>query len=160
MRKKILTLLVLLAAVVTGAVAQETLTVYDATDPDLNFHVPVRGLGASGYLKCEMVYPASEVRGMAGGTINKMMYYANVPAPAAWTGTFQVFMKEVTDASISSGYASRGRLYIRPASVRMKILFSSNHKFLILSIIDLLKWVHAHLNRKRTSFQILLIVWA
>ena len=78
--------------------AQE-LTVHDGTAT--NSYVPVYGFYGDAYNKCEMVYPAAELSDMEGGTINSLTFYASTPAAEAWTGTFQVFMAEVADATIS-----------------------------------------------------------
>ena len=98
MRNKILSLLVLLVAA-TGAWAEE-LTVYDGTAT--NDYVPVHGFYADAYLKCQTVYPATELAAMAGNSITSLTYYATSPAPEAWIGTFQVHVVEVADATISS----------------------------------------------------------
>ena len=78
--------------------AQE-LTVYDGSAT--NSYVPVYGFYGDAYNKCEMVYAAAELSDMAGGTINSLTFYASTPAAEAWTGTFQVFLTEVADATIS-----------------------------------------------------------
>jgi hypothetical protein len=98
MRNKILSLLVLLVAA-TGAWAEE-LTVYDGTAT--NSYVPVYGFYADAYLKCQAVYPATELAAMAGNSITSLTYYATAPATEAWNSTFQVHVIEVADATISS----------------------------------------------------------
>ncbi len=133
-KKRFLTFLALLCLTVSGAWAQETLTVYDGIDPAQSSSVPVCGTWADKYLKCEMVYPASDLSEMAGGTINKMMYYKNVQAAATWTGTFQVFMKEVTDASISSYYGTDGATIVYEGKLNstqstMEITFSTPYHY-------------------------------
>ena len=83
--------------------AQSELTIYeDGTATSGN--VPVHGLWADAYLKCEFVVPADELADMTGGTISKMTYYATSPAAEAWTGTFQVFLMEVDNTSIDAYY--------------------------------------------------------
>ncbi len=79
-----------------------TLLVHDGTATN-NF-IPAYGFYADAYLKAEFVYPATELSDMNGGTIDAMTFYASTPATEAWTSTWQVFMSEVTDASISSFY--------------------------------------------------------
>ena len=115
-----------------AAQAQETLTVHDGTAT--NSYVPIYGLWADAYLKCEMVYPASELSDMEGGTIAKMTYYATTPATAAWTGTFQVFMKEVPDASISSFYGTDGATIVYEGTLdgthsAMEITFGTPYEY-------------------------------
>lgn len=83
----------------TGAWADE-LTVFegDAT----NSYVPVYGFYADAYLKSEVVMPASELSAMNGGEISAMSFYLSTPASAAWTSTFQVFLKEVSETTLSA----------------------------------------------------------
>ena len=73
---------------------------YDGTAT--NDYVPVHGFYADAYLKCQAVYPATELAAMAGNSITSLTYYATSPAPEAWIGTFQVHVVEVADATISS----------------------------------------------------------
>ena len=78
----------------------ETLTVHDGTVT--NDFVPVYGYWADAYLKAEFVMPASELADMAGGTITSMKFYAS-QADVSWgNANFQVFLTEVTDATISA----------------------------------------------------------
>ena len=84
-----------------GVRAQSELTIYeDATSA--SDYVPVYGTWADAYLKCEFVVPAEELASMEGATISQMTFYLSSSAGAAWTGTFQVFLKEVNDATISA----------------------------------------------------------
>ena len=101
MRKLILNILLLLAMAM-GAVAQETLTVYDGAET--NGYVPVYGFYCDAYLKAEFIIPSSDLDEMNGGTISGMEFYLSSPAAEAWTGTFQVFLKEV-DATTLSAYS-------------------------------------------------------
>ncbi len=101
MRKLILNIILLLAMAI-GAAAQETLTVYDGTET--SNHVPVYGFYCDAYLKAEFVIPSSDLDEMNGGTISGMEFYLSSPAAEAWTGTFQVFLKEV-DATTLSAYS-------------------------------------------------------
>ena len=85
----------------------ETLTVYeDATEA--NGFVPVYGYYGDAYNKCEFVVPATELNAMEGGTISQMTFYLGSPATAAWTGTFQVFLKEVETTEISEFFGTEG----------------------------------------------------
>jgi len=99
MKKKIFSLLVLLAAAVSGAWAEE-LTVYDGTTT--NGYVPFYGFYADAYLKCEFVMPASELSDMSGAEINAMTFYASSPATAQWGSTVQVFMKEISETTLNN----------------------------------------------------------
>ena len=99
-RKSLLFLLLIALLAPWAAYAQETLTVHEGTATSNN--VPVHGLWADAYLKCEMVYPATELSDMEDGTISKLTFYASSPAAAAWSGTFQVFISEVSETTISA----------------------------------------------------------
>ena len=78
----------------------ETLTVNDATAT--NSYVPVYGFYADAYLRCQYVMPAADLAAMNGAAISQMEFYLSGSAADAWTGTFQVYMTEVTDATISA----------------------------------------------------------
>ncbi|MCR5657762.1 MAG: fibronectin type III domain-containing protein [Bacteroidales bacterium] len=84
-----------------AAQAQSELTIYEDASTTSSY-VPVYGLWADAYLKCEFVVPASELEEMAGGSISQMTFYLTSPAAAAWTGTFQVFLKEVESETITA----------------------------------------------------------
>ena len=107
MKKKSLLLILLMALLAPWAAkADGTLTVHDGSAT--NGYVPVEGYWADNYLKCEIVYPASELSDMNGQYILNMTWYLTSPAPAAWTGTFQIFMKEVAETSISAYSGTEG----------------------------------------------------
>ena len=98
--KKVFLFLTMLLFAFTGTMKAELLTVHDGTGT--SSYVPAYGFYADAYLKCEMVYPAAELSDMANGTINSITFYASSPAAEAWTGTWQVFVNEVADATISA----------------------------------------------------------
>ncbi len=80
--------------------AQETLTVYDGTANNSN--VPFYGLYADTYgAASEVVFPSAQLAEMAGGSISSMTFYLSTPATAAWTGTFQVYLSEITETTLS-----------------------------------------------------------
>ena len=106
MKKKVFSLMMMLLLAFTGFVRADELTVHDGTGT--NGYVPVYGFYADAYLKCEMVYPASELSVMNGGQISSMAFGISSPAEEAWTGTFQVFVKEVSDATISDFSGTTG----------------------------------------------------
>lgn len=129
-RRATLLLLTMLCSL-TGAWANE-LTVYDGTVT--NQYVPVYGWYAEAYLKCEYVIPASELPAMNNGTISKMTYYLSSSASAAWTGTFQVFLKEVSETSISAYSGTEGAtiVYEGPLDATgstMEVDFSTNYTY-------------------------------
>ena len=82
------------------AIAQETLAVYDggATDG----FVPVYGLYADAYNKCQMIMPADDLSNMVYGTISKITWYLATPAAAPWGGNFQIYLSEVSQATFAS----------------------------------------------------------
>ncbi|MCR5013230.1 MAG: fibronectin type III domain-containing protein, partial [Bacteroidales bacterium] len=103
MKSKNLLLMLLLALCMPwAAIGQETqtLTVHDGTAT--NNYVPVYGFNVDHYLKCEMVYPASELSAMNGAEISSMKFYASQENVTWGSTNFQVFMTEVTSTSISS----------------------------------------------------------
>jgi len=106
MKKKVFSLMMMLLLAFTGFVRADELTVHDGTGT--NGYVPVYGFYADAYLKCEMVYPASELSVMNGGQISSMAFGISSPAAEAWTGTFQVFVKEVSDATINDFSGTTG----------------------------------------------------
>ena len=105
--KKVFLFLTMLLFAFTGTMKAQSLTVHDGTGT--SSYVPAYGFYADAYLKCEMVYPAEELSDMAGGMINSITFYASSPAAEAWTGTWQVFVTEVADATISA--------YVGPGTV-------------------------------------------
>ena len=86
--------------------AQNTLTV--AAGSATNTQVPVHGNWADAYLRCQTIYPASMIEEaatsvfMETGSITGLTYYLSTPASAAWTGTFEVKMKETSEETLSA----------------------------------------------------------
>ena len=68
--------------------------------------VPVYGNYCNNYQKNEFVLSAAELAAMNGKAITQMRLYLSSKASAVWTGTFQVFMKEVDFSSFSSAQYS------------------------------------------------------
>ena len=99
MSKKLILFLMVLLLGSTSFLRADELTVHDGTGT--SSYVPVYGFYADAYLKCEMVFPAAELTDMENGTINGMTFYATSPAAEAWTATWQVFVAEVANATIS-----------------------------------------------------------
>ena len=100
MKKILLFLMLALFCIPWAANAQNTLTVHDGTTT--NNYVPIYGYYADAYLKCQMVYPASELTAMNGQDIMAMSFYTSQPSLSALDGTFQVWIKEVDDATLSA----------------------------------------------------------
>ena len=99
MRRKLILFLMLALFGSSSFLRADELTVHDGTTT--NNLVPLYGFYADAYLKCEMVYPATELTDMANGTISGLTFYTDSPASDAWTATFQVFVAEVENATIS-----------------------------------------------------------
>jgi len=78
------------------------LTVCDGTAT--NGNVPVHGLWADAYLKCQMVYSAEMLEEMEGGEITSLKYYISSPSSVAnWgSASFQVYMMEVPSTTIAA----------------------------------------------------------
>lgn len=130
MKNFLLFLMFALFCVPWAANAQETLTVHDGTA--LNSNVPVHGLWADAYLKCEMVYPQAELVDMVDGTITGMKFYASTPASEAWTGTWQVSLMEVSNATISE-FAGPGTVVyegtLDGTQPEMEIIFTNPYSY-------------------------------
>ncbi len=118
----------------TEARAQEELTVYENAT-GTNGYVPVYGFYADAYNKCEFVIPADGLADMEGGTISQMTFYLSSPAQESWgSAEFQVFMKEVNDATISafSGTADATIVYegsLDGTQSEMTIEFTSEYQY-------------------------------
>ena len=112
MKRKVFSLMMGLVLAFTGLAKAGELTVNDGTVT--NGLVPVYGLYADAYLKCEYILPASQLSAMVGEPISQMKFYLSSPAAAAWTGTnFRVFLKEVSNTTLSAytGYADATVVY-------------------------------------------------
>ncbi len=85
----------------TTAIPDNCITLFD--DTETNVYVPVYGLYADSYLKCQTVYPAAQLQNIAGSQLTGLTYYTSAPADAAWTGAnFKVYLMEVDYTSISA----------------------------------------------------------
>ena len=87
--------------------AQNTLTVADGTAT--NSYVPVYGLYVDDFVRCQTIYPASEIEGAAGsylmtnGSITGLTYYLSTSAAASWgDAIFVVNIKEVTATTLTA----------------------------------------------------------
>ena len=86
-----------------AANAQNTVTVCDGTTTNSN--IPVYGYsGDTQGTTSEFVIPASTegMRSMSGMDITGMSFYVSSAAEAAWTATFQVYMKEIDGTTLSA----------------------------------------------------------
>ena len=101
MRKHLLQWMLLLVAfaVPWTTHAQLELTVADGTGTNSN--VPIHGLWADAYLRCQTIYPAEDLSEMTGSSIQGLTYYLSSPATEAWTGTWEIKITEVTASTLS-----------------------------------------------------------
>ena len=134
MMKKLLLNWLLLLTMAIGAVAQETLTVYES-ETNTNSYVPIYGyyVDNSG-LKCEFVIPSEELDGMTNGTISAMKFYLSSQASAAWNASFQVFMKEVDYTTMSGFEGTTGATIVYSGvlnanSSTMDVNFTENYVY-------------------------------
>jgi hypothetical protein len=152
MNKKLLSLLLFVIAAFTTAFAQETLTVYDGDAS--NSYVPIYGLYCDSYLKCEYVIPATELQDMTGATITNLTWYLKTVASGDWgAANFQVFLKEVEDATLSA-YSGPGTIVYEGAldgtQPEMNIEFDASYVYnggnLIVGVYNLVKggWKSAY----------------
>ena len=112
---------------------QSQLTIYEDGTATSSY-VPVHGLWADAYLKCEFVVPTNQLGAMTGGTISQMDFYLTSPAGAAWTGTFQVFLMEVDDETISAYYGPGNATIVYEGQLDgtqdiMTVAFSNNYTY-------------------------------
>ena len=95
-----MTLLVALLGSVTGAWAEEELTVYDRTD--FNGYLPIYGLFADSQgAASEFVIPSYMLTEMKDGTISELKFYVRTSAALAWTATIQVYLKEISGTTLT-----------------------------------------------------------
>ena len=80
-----------------------TLTVNDGTNT--NSYVPIYGYYADGNCKSQFIIPASALGDMLGGTVSDMTFYLNSSSSISFTGTWDVYVKEVDNATLS-GFVS------------------------------------------------------
>ena len=103
--KKHLLLALLLFAFGARSFAQVPLTVADGSET--NEFVPIYGWYADAYLRCQVVYPAADLAGMAGGTINSLTFYLSSTASGSWgSANFHVRLGSASESTISAFYPS------------------------------------------------------
>ncbi|MBQ6083112.1 MAG: choice-of-anchor J domain-containing protein [Bacteroidales bacterium] len=130
MSKKLILFLMVLFLGSTSFLRADELTVHDGTAT--NSYVPVYGFYADAYLKCEMVFPAAELADMENGTITGMTFYA-ATASASWgSANFQVFVSEVSAATISDFAGPGTVVYEGPLSIAdnvMNVVFATPYEY-------------------------------
>ena len=96
-----MSLALLVALCCHTAASAETLTVCNGTDNSQ--YLPVYGYWADvSDTKSEFVIPKGELSDMEDGTISALTFYLQQSATAAWTATFEVYLKEI-DATTLTG---------------------------------------------------------
>ena len=79
--------------------------------------MPIIGSFGDYYQKSEFVMPAAELAAMDKKAITKMQFYLQTKATTAWTGTYQVFMKEVDFTGISNYSGTTGATTVYEGSL-------------------------------------------
>ena len=94
-------MLFLLAALLSFAAAnaQGTATIVVADSTATNSNVPVHGTWADAYLRCQVIYPEAMMSELVGSEMQGVTYYLSSPASEAWTGTFEVKIGTVANAT-------------------------------------------------------------
>lgn len=99
-KKRLLLTLLTLLCFLGGARAQNQLTVYEGSDK--SSYVPVYGMWADTQgSAAEFVIPSTELTFMVGGQISQLKFYITTPAAEAWTATFQVYLKEIAETTLT-----------------------------------------------------------
>ena len=116
----------------TPAPGLNSLTVYDGTET--NEYVPVYGVWADAYQKCEFIIPANQLADMSGGSLSQMTFYLSYPAADPWTGTFQVFLKEVDNTTLSAFTGTDGATVVYEGTLdgsqsTMTVEFDNNYTY-------------------------------
>ncbi len=86
------------------SVNADELTVNDGTTT--NSYVPAYAFYGDYGTRSQFVVPASDLEDMAGGTISAMKFYSSSSSQSL-TGTWEVYLKEVTETAASSNFISR-----------------------------------------------------
>ena len=144
--KKIQFLILLMAIIMPWQVkAQETLTVYDGTDPGAttsnNNFIPMYGGYFDEYTKSEFIIPAEKLADMQSGEITSLKFYISSVSSYgnnSWENTHQkVFLKEVESTTLSAYSGMEGAVvvfddtFVKPASTdtEFEISFTTNYEY-------------------------------
>ena len=158
MIRKVLFLMVsmlLLSAVTARGAGRMPFTVFDGTTT--NEYVPIYGWYCEEYLKCEYLIPAAELASLAGKNLYSVKWYLSTPAPDTWgDASFQVFIKEVEESSLSSYLGLDGATIVYEGSLdgtqsEIEIEFSTPYAYqggnLLVGVYNVVKGSY-----KRCSF--------
>ena len=117
---------------VTTATADD-ITVSDGTNT--NDYVPFYGNWGDAFQKCEFIIPASDLATVSGKSLTALKFYSNT-ASVNWTGTFKVFLKEVSDVTMTAFQGTEGATVVFEgnglgvsASKEMEITFTNNYTY-------------------------------
>ena len=106
-----------------------------ADGSDYNSYVPVEGGNADYAQRAHFVYPATMLGNLASGTVvNGMTFFPNSKPSEAWTGTFSVYVAEVSAATISSyaDVSTMQKVYegtLDATGSEMTVTFSSSYTY-------------------------------
>lgn len=111
-----------------------TATIYQNATDHCDY-VPVYGYYADNRQQSEFIIPASQLSGLADGTIKAMTFYASYNFNS--TASFQVYLKEVEDETISQStfYGTEGATTVYTGKVSisstngMTITFTNNYAY-------------------------------
>ena len=99
----------LLMAFAVPQVKAEPLTVADGSETSQ--YVPIYGYYYDTGFKNTMLYPASLLSEMAGGTINSITFYANSNYTALSGGTVKVSLKEVDGTTVNGHFSDLTQVF-------------------------------------------------
>ena len=116
----------------TGGGFSGEITVADGTST--SSYIPVYGLWMDDYTLSEMIYPAEMLEEMEGGQITSMSFYISSPCASWAPATFNVFLMEVDNATMSSYYMpSNGQVVytgaIDGSGTTMDIIFDTPYTY-------------------------------
>ena len=94
--------------------AQIPLTVADGSAT--NDLVPIYGLYADDYLRCQVVYPAADLVDITGGTITALTFYLSITASASWgSADFHVRLADQFAESTISSFSTTTMRWTEPS---------------------------------------------
>lgn len=104
--KRFLQTFALLTALLMSWVSQAQATLTVANGTETNEYVPVYGYYVDAYVRCQMIYPSTNLVAMTGGVINSMTFYSS-DANISWgSAAFQVKVSEVAATSLTDWLSS------------------------------------------------------
>ncbi len=133
LKKSLLIMLLLALFAPWAAQAQSTLTVCEGTTT--NEFIPVYGYYADTQgTDSEFIIPSSELTAMNGMDITAMSFYISSAASAAWGATFQVYMKEVEETTLSGVNGPTGCTVVYTGALdgtgsMMDVTFDDNYTY-------------------------------